>query len=54
MLPALELVYVWNLFKVIGQQRKLIEPIYVLVEATEKKLMKHKGKTLKAIKLLFD
>ncbi len=37
-LPALELIYVWNGFKIIGQSPALVEPIYALVEATERRL----------------
>lgn len=37
-LPSLELIYVWNGFKILGQSWNLIEPMYVLVEDTMKKL----------------
>lgn len=41
-LPAIELIYVWNGFKILGQQYHLVEPIYVLIENTISKLEKHK------------
>jgi len=39
MLPALELIYVWNGFRIIGQQYSLVEPFYALVAEEEKRLM---------------
>ena len=42
-LPALELIYVWNGFKILGQQYSLVEPIYVLVEETAKRLEQNKS-----------
>ncbi len=44
-LPAIELIYVWNGFKILGQKFQLVEPLYVLVEKTEKRLKKYKGNT---------
>ena len=42
-LPALELIYVWNGFKVIGKSWAMIEPVYVLVEEAMAQLQKEKG-----------
>lgn len=42
-LPALELMYVWNLFKVVGKKWKLMEELYKLIEKSEKQLMATKG-----------
>jgi hypothetical protein len=33
-LPALELLYVWNLFKVLGKKRELIQNVYKMIEKT--------------------
>ncbi len=43
-LPGLELIYVWNGFKILGKYWHLVEPIYVLVENTMKRLEAEKGK----------
>lgn len=37
-LPALELLYVWNLFKVLGKKRELIQNVYKTIEKTLAKL----------------
>ncbi|XP_021926288.1 tetratricopeptide repeat protein 39B-like isoform X2 [Zootermopsis nevadensis] len=37
-LPALELMYVWNLFKVLGKKRELIQNVYKLIEKALAKL----------------
>lgn len=42
-LPALELIYIWNNFRILGQQYKLVEPMFVLIEQTMKRLEQHKG-----------
>merc|ERR550539_495569 len=36
-LPALELIYVWNGFRILGQSYNMIEPVYLLVEKAEAK-----------------
>ena len=43
-LPGLELIYVWNGFKILGKSYTMIEPIYVLVEKAAEELDKEKGK----------
>jgi len=42
-LPALELIYVWNGFRIIGQQYSLVEPFYAMVAEEEKRIMVDKG-----------
>lgn len=42
-LPALELIYVWNGFKVLGKSWAMMEPIYILVEKAMEDLQKDKG-----------
>ncbi|XP_069693865.1 tetratricopeptide repeat protein 39B-like [Periplaneta americana] len=37
-LPGLELLYVWNLFKVLGKKRDLIQNMYKIIEKTLNKL----------------
>ena len=37
-LPALELLYVWNLMRIIGKQWTLVENFYHLIERTMKDL----------------
>ena len=41
-LPALELIYVWNGFRILGKYWHLVEPIYALVEQTMKRLQAEK------------
>ena len=43
-LPALELIYVWNGFKVIGKSWQMVEPVYVLVEKELEKVETEKSK----------
>jgi hypothetical protein len=43
-LPALELLYVWNLFKVLGKKRELIQNVYKLIEKALSKLDNQKSK----------
>jgi hypothetical protein len=43
-LPALELLYVWNLFKVLGKKRELIQNVYKMIEKTLAKLDAQKSK----------
>lgn len=45
-LPALELLYVWNLFKVLGKKLELIQSVYKLIEKTLAKLDAQKSKLL--------
>ncbi len=45
-LPALELIYVWNGFRVLGKSWSMIEPVYVMVEKAQEKLDKEKGNKL--------
>jgi hypothetical protein len=45
-LPALELLYVWNLFKVLGKKRELIQNVYKTIEKTLAKLDAQKSKML--------
>lgn len=44
-LPAMELIYVWNGFMIIGKKPELIEPILAFVEETINDIMSHKGET---------
>ena len=48
-LPVLEMVYMWNNFRILGQQYQLTEAVYVLVEKTMNKLNEAKGKYFKLI-----
>ncbi|PSN57871.1 Tetratricopeptide repeat protein 39B [Blattella germanica] len=41
-LPAYELLYVWNLFKVLGKKRELIQTVYKTIEKTLAKLNSQK------------
>ena len=43
-LPSLELVYMWNGFRIIGSRFETIEPIYVLVEKAIKQHERNKGR----------
>ena len=42
-LPALELIYVWNGFAILGQDYKLVENMYILVEKEKKKVEARPG-----------
>ena len=42
-LPAIELIYVWNGFRILGQSWKTIEPLYILIEKAEAKAIAEKG-----------
>ena len=42
-LPGLELIYVWNGFAILGQDYKLTEKMYILVEAEKKKVEARPG-----------
>lgn len=44
-LPALELVYVWNGFAILGQDFKHIEKMYILVGKEKKKVEARPGTT---------
>lgn len=35
-LPVFELLYVWNMFKILGKKWDLIEPVYLIVDRTLK------------------
>ena len=35
-LPTLELIYMWNGFRILGTKYEVLEPIYVLIEKTTK------------------
>jgi len=41
-LPALELLYVWNFFKILGKKRELIQNMYKIIEKALAKLGTHK------------
>ncbi|CAG7828623.1 unnamed protein product [Allacma fusca] len=43
-LPAIELLYLWNGFKVLGKQMDLVQPLHLLVEKHMKMLEKDKDK----------
>jgi hypothetical protein len=43
-LPALELLYVWNLFKVLGKKCELIQNVYKMTEKTLAMLDAQKSK----------
>jgi hypothetical protein len=45
-LPAVELLYVWNLFKVLGKKRELIQNMYKIIEKALAKLDSQKSKLL--------
>ena len=42
-LPGLELIYVWNGFAILGQDYKLTEKMFILVEAEKKKVEARPG-----------
>ena len=42
-LPSLELIYMWNGFKILGSSYKTVEPLYILVEKAIKTHEKNKG-----------
>ena len=42
-LPALELIYLWNGFRILGQSHAMIEPVYQLVEKAETDARKEKN-----------
>ena len=48
-LPALELIYVWNGFRILGQSYNMIEPVYLLVEKAEAKANAEKSKIFMTI-----
>ena len=48
-LPALELIYVWNGFKVLGKSWQLMEPVFLLVENCLKDIEVEKGMLLLGI-----
>ena len=43
-LPAIELLYLWNGFKVLGKQADLVHPLLQLIEKHIKIVDKDKGK----------
>ena len=45
-LPAFELVYVWNGFRILSQQYSLVERVYTIVEKKMKETEKKKGQLL--------
>lgn len=45
-LPAVELLYVWNLFKILGKKRELMQNMYKIIEKALAKLDAHKSKML--------
>ena len=53
-LPALELIYVWNGFKTIGKSWSMIEPVYVLVENAMDLLEKEKSNVVKVLSMYFN
>ena len=42
-LPSLELIYLWNGFRILGSRYKTIEPLYILVEKAIKSHEKGTG-----------
>ena len=42
-LPALELIYVWNGFKILGKSWEMMEPVFLLVEKCLKDIELNKG-----------
>ena len=42
-LPALELIYLWNGFRILGQSQAMIEPVYQIVEKAENEVQKEKN-----------
>jgi hypothetical protein len=53
-LPALELLYVWNLFKVLGKKCELIQNVYKMTEKALAMLDAQKSKMPHNIFLLCD
>ncbi|XP_068082309.1 tetratricopeptide repeat protein 39B isoform X2 [Anabrus simplex] len=44
-LPAFELLYLWNLFKVLGKKFELVENVFKIIDKTLKMLESQEGKT---------
>lgn len=42
-LPAIELLYLWNGFKILGKQPDLVKPLLLLVQKTMKELENDRG-----------
>lgn len=38
LLPMFELLYVWNMFKILGKKWKMIEAVYLIVDETIKQM----------------
>jgi hypothetical protein len=53
-LPAVELLYVWNFFKVLGKKRELIQNMYKIIEKALAKLDAHKRKMLHIYFLFYN
>lgn len=49
--PALELIYVWNGFKILGNSWSLVEPIFVLVEQVYAQTQAEKSEWSKLLKI---
>ena len=47
-LPGLELIYVWNGFAILGQDYRLTEKMYILVQSEKKKVEARPGLWLDA------
>jgi hypothetical protein len=45
-LPAVELMYLWNLFKVLGRKRELIQNVFKTIEKALAKLDAQKSKMI--------
>ena len=49
-LPSLELIYMWNGFRILGSRYKTVEPLYILVEKAIRVHEKNTGKRLMSIR----
>ena len=45
-LPSLELIYMWNGFRILGSKYETIEPVFILVEKAIREHEKDKGNSI--------
>jgi len=52
-MPAIELLYLWNLFKVFGKSKSLCDNLYRLIDINTKDLEKNPGTVINRFNILF-